>query len=181
MKKLALAAITMSFLVILGCNKPSLTDKLIGSWEVSSYISPAETAKMINEPLPQGLTLEMTLAGSTTYHIGGKYNSDGQITVRLKNSGQEVPLNFLVRDAGTWAIHGDTLVETSTNSVVTPMDQITKNVVKESPELQTMITPVSGESASSKVVHITETMADLKLLEPPYISMVMRKKAMKSK
>ncbi len=156
--------------------QPSTEKMLIGSWDVSVYFSPAEIAQVLGGSLPQNLSIELTGSGSQTYHAGGKCNSDGQFTLRLNLEGQELPLNFLVRHAGTWEIHDNILVETTINSVVIPMDPITMNVVKVSPEYQSMVAPVSGESMSVKIIHISEKIAELKMIEPPYYSFTLRKK-----
>lgn len=156
--------------------QPSTEKMLIGSWEVSVYISPAEIAQMLGESLPQNLSIALTGSGSHTYHVGGKCNTDGQVTLRLNLEGQELPLNFLVRHAGTWEIHDNIIVETNINSVVIPNDPITMNVVNVSPEYQSMFTPGSGDSTSMKIIHISEKIAELKMMEPPYRSFTLRKK-----
>ena len=156
--------------------QPSHEKMLIGSWEVSVYFSPAEIAKMLGGSLPQNLSIEVTGSGSHTYHAGGKCDSDGHFTLRLNLEGQELPLNFLVRHAGTWEVHDNILVETTIDSVITPMDPITMNVVKVSPEYQSMVSPVSGESMSVKIIHISEKIAEFKMVEPPYHSFTLRKK-----
>ena len=165
-----------------GWLRSSTENMLIGSWESSIYISPGKMAKMSNEPMNKGDSMEMTASCSQTYHVGGKYNGDGEFTIRLRQGEQEIRLSFLVRDAGTWKMHDNILVETTENAVVTPMDEITKRVVKQIPELQTivtMITPIRGESMSSKIIHISETTAEVKMMEPPYASFTLRKKVNK--
>lgn len=82
----------------------------------------------------------------------------------------------MVREAGTWEIHGDTLVETIVNARIVPLDELTAKIANQSPEFQGMIAPIPGESVSSKIEHITETMVDLKPMEPPYINLVLRRK-----
>jgi len=179
MNKILAGTITVMFLLLSGCDRSSTENLLVGSWEASLYISSVDAAKMSEEPMPQGFSVEMTMSGSQTYHVGGKYNGDGKFTIRLKQGEQEIPLRFLVRDAGTWELHEDILVETTGDSIVTPMDEVTRKVVKQSPEFQTMVAPISGESTSLKVVHISETAAEFEMMEPPYISYTLRKKVNK--
>ena len=50
------------------------------------------------------------------------------------------------------------------------------NVVNVSPEYQSMFTPGSGDSTSMKIIHISEKIAELKMMEPPYRSFTLRKK-----
>jgi methyl coenzyme M reductase subunit C-like uncharacterized protein (methanogenesis marker protein 7) len=101
--------------------------------------------------------MEMSVAGSTTYHVGYKYNQEGEVTLRLRKGEEERALRFFVRDAGVWKIHGDVLVETSEDSSVTPLDDLTKRAVENVPELKAMISPIKGETTSYELKEISES------------------------
>jgi len=158
------------------CSETSKTNMLIGTWSTSLYVSSEEAAKMSEEAFPPGMSMELTMNGTGTYHQGGKSNAVAEYTIRIKANDQELPLRFMVRQAGTWELHGDTLVETSIDSVVIPLDNLTRNVVSKSPEFQAMITPVKGEAVSIKIEHISKTLVEMRLLTPPYFRLTMHKK-----
>jgi hypothetical protein len=142
-----------------GCSffKKGADKVLIGTWAVSSYVSPAEAAKKAEEPISEGISMEMSMAGSTTYHVGKKYNQDGEVTLRLRKGGEEKALRFYVREAGTWEIQGDVLVETAGDFSVTPIDEMTKAILEAAPEFKSMITPVKGESTSYKLKEVSDS------------------------
>lgn len=158
-----------------GCGGDDQQAMLMGSWQYSLYVPPAEAAKLSEEPLPEGASMELTATGTQTFHRGGKYNVDLKYTLRLKQGTQELPLRFSVRDAGTWEIHDNVLVETSSDSVVVPLDDITKRVVAEAPELKTMLTPITGESESVKIVHLSDSSAEFEMMEPPFLRLTFKK------
>jgi len=175
MKKTINLLILLIIIMLVSCNGESADKLLLGTWEGTMYVPKNEAAKMSAEPMPEGFGMELSAVVQATYHRGGKFNGEMEYTLRLIAPGQEVPLRFFVREAGTWNIHGDTLVETSTDSNVLPLDDLTKSVVKQSPELLTMITPIKGDSSSTKIAHITKSIAEFELLEPPFIKITLRK------
>ena len=175
MRRYAGLSILIIALMLVGWTWKSTDELLLGTWKFTFYVPAEEAAKMSEEPLPEGLRMELSGSGRMTFHRGGKANSEGEFTLRLIAQGQELPLRFLIRDAGEWKVHGDTLVETSADSAVVPLDDLTKSVVRQSPEFQAMMTPVKGESSSTKIIHITEDMAEMELLDPPFYKLTMRK------
>ncbi|HKO35408.1 MAG TPA: hypothetical protein VJV21_02940 [Pyrinomonadaceae bacterium] len=130
---------------------------LVGTWSVSAYISPAEVAKKSEEPLPEGMSLEMSLSGSANYHIGDKYNQEGEITLRIRRGEEEAPLRFYVREAGVWKIHNDVLVETVEDSSITPLDDRTKEFLEAVPQFKPMMSPVKGETTSYKLKKVSDS------------------------
>lgn len=154
---LILIASVISFLG--GCSllKKAPDKVLIGTWTFSFYISPAEAAKKSEEPIPEGISMEMSMAGSTTYHVGKKYNEDAEVTLRLRKGGEEKALRFYLREAGTWEIQGDVLVETTGDFSITPMDEMTKAILEAAPEFKSIITPVKGESTSYKLKDVSDS------------------------
>lgn len=168
--------IFISTLLLTGCDSSSEEDKLIGTWESSVFITSADAAKMSEDPLPEGASMEITISSSETFHIGGKYNGHGKFTIRAKQGSNEMPFNFMVKDAGTWKIHDGVLVQTSSDSLVTPLDEFTKKMVTQSPEIGAAFTPVSGESVSLKLNNMSDTTIEVEMMETPYISYIMKKK-----
>ncbi|MEM6328002.1 MAG: hypothetical protein AAF791_12865, partial [Bacteroidota bacterium] len=88
------------------------TDALVGSWTYSAYVTPKEVARLSDDPIPKGVEIDMTAEGSSTYHANGRYDTNAEVTIRVRQAGQEVPLRFLRRDAGTYEVQNDVLFET---------------------------------------------------------------------
>lgn len=153
-----LAATLISFLASCFLLKKSPEKILIGTWNDSIYVSPAEAAKKAEGPIPEGMSLEISASGSVTYHNGYRYNGDGEVTLRLRKGEEERALRFYMRETGVWKIHnGDVLVETSEDSSVTPLDNLTKEAVENVPELKAMVSPVKGETTSYKIKEISDS------------------------
>jgi hypothetical protein len=130
---------------------------LIGTWNFSSHVSPSQAAKLSDEPMPEGASMEMTMSGSTTYHVGSKFNEEGEFTLRIRRGAEEKALRFYVREAGTWEIHGDVLVETAVDSSITAFDDTTKEFLEAVPQIKTMLSPVKGDSTSYKLEKISDS------------------------
>jgi hypothetical protein len=137
--------------------KKSPDKVLIGTWTFSFHMSPAEAAKKSGEPIPEGISMEMSMAGSATYHDGKKYNEEAEVTLRLRKGGEEKAIRVYLREAGTWEIHDDVLVETTVDFSVTPMDEMTKAILESAPEFKSIITPVKGESTSYKLKEVSDS------------------------
>lgn len=176
MRKILIGLLALFVSLCCGCSK-SIEEMLIGSWDFSIYFSASDVEKMSGESFPDGFSIEITAVGNQTYHVGGKYDGTGEFTVRMTVDGQEYPLKFFIKDAGSWEIHDDVLVETTGDSIVTPMNEGTEQVVKEIPILQAMLTPVSGESQSTKILHISETLVEFQMLESPYMNFTLEKQS----
>jgi hypothetical protein len=156
MKKSASVILTAILISFLGSCRDQ-EEFLIGTWLMSSYLSPAEAAKQSEGSIPEGMSMEMSVSGSTTYHVGYKYNEEGEITIRLNKGGEERALRFYVRDAGVWKIHGDVLVETSEDSSVTPLDDLTKEAMENAPAFKAMVSPIKGETTSYKLKNVSDS------------------------
>ncbi|MBN2396063.1 MAG: hypothetical protein JXC36_06340 [Candidatus Atribacteria bacterium] len=177
MRNYVISSIAIFVMFCSGCSQSNIGDMLLGTWDVSLYLSPSQVAKISEDSFPNDLSIEMTMSGTQTYHLGGKYDGTVEFTIRLKFEEEEIPLRFLAKETGSWEIHGNVLVETTANSVITPLDDLTRKVVKKSPEFQTMVTPIAGESQSTKIIHISKTVAELQMIDPPYWDMTLRKKS----
>lgn len=160
MKKSAYLILIVSVIIFSGgCSffKKSPDKVLIGTWTFSFYISPAEAAKRAEQPISEGISMEMSTAGSTTYHDGKKYNEEAEVTLRLRKGGEEKTMRFYMREAGVWEIHNDVLVETTGDFSLTPMDEMTKAILEAAPEFESVITPVKGESISYKLKEVSDS------------------------
>ena len=138
-----------------GCNRDASEDKLYGMWDVSSVVSGEEFKR-----LSDGFEGEMMVKGTQTYHKGGKYTGDGELTMRFKMDGVEMmpPLRFYFRDAGDWRLHasGKELVETSQDGVLTPLDEATEDFLQASPEAAAAFKPIKGQTTTSRIISIAE-------------------------
>ena len=174
-KNLLIIVVLIQFL--LACDATSKREMLIGTWVDSISISAQDAAKLFDDPLPSGVTIELSGNGTTTYHHGNKYNSYGEATIRIKyEEGEEYPLRIMLIDAGTWELHGDILVETSTDSKVIPIDEDTRSFINEDPDMLDIFSPLKGDTTSVKINYITPSLADMELLDPPNVRYTMRKK-----
>lgn len=170
MKKLLFCLLLLSLLSA-SCSGSPDPDKLLGTWNMAMYLPAAELAKMAEGDVPAGLSMELTMSGTDIIHKGGKQDSQGRFTLRITANGRELALNFLVREAGTWELHGDTFVATTVDAQITPMDEPTRLVVQKTPELQALIAPVKGESVSYKITSLTKSSMNLEMLEPPHFKL----------
>lgn len=174
--KLSARMILMATLISLSVACAKSPEKvLIGTWTFSSYISPAEMAKKSDDPIPEGVSVEASVTGTTTYHVGYKYNEEGETTLRIRSGGRELALRFYVREAGVWAIHGDVLVETSGDSTITALDETTKQFLESSPEFKAIISPVKGESTSYQLRDVSTSKIILEEKESAITIVLQRK------
>ena len=170
-------ALLLALLLTAGCNRSadgerptfgdtrSTTDEaddaLVGSWSYTAYVEPSEVARLSDDPIPAGVEIDMTVSGSNTYHANGRYDADAEVTIRVRQAGEEVPLRMLRRDAGTWETQGDVLFETVTSGTLTALDPTTKQFLRETPEFSAFVSPIEGETQSSTIHSATQTAVDL--------------------
>jgi hypothetical protein len=150
---------------------------LIGSWTTSSYISPAEAAKLSETPPPPGVSLELWMNGSATYHVGGKCDGEGEITFRIRGGDRGQSFKFYLRSACVWKIHGDILVETTEDYSMTPMDDVTRAFVEADPQFKAIMEPVKGESTSYKLKEVSDSKILLEDQELGFTTILRRKGA----
>ena len=168
MKQNLLMPILLVMGLLVGCTQSGNTeDKLLGSWSFSLFVSPSEFVDMSKDPLPPGATMAMTMEGTTTILHGHRYNSEGRATLRLEMQGKEIPLKFLIRESGRWEMHDDVFVQITEDGVVTPLDDMTRSIVADSPEMTALFAPVKGASASSRILNISDNEMNIVTLEEP--------------
>lgn len=164
-------------ILLSGCGDNSVENKMYGTWEVSAFFSNADFEKFSEEPIPDGVEVEMTIQGTQKYHKGGKYNFEGEVTMRMKSAEGEIPLKFYIKNAGEWSLHasGKELVETTTDGTFTALDELTEAFLKESPELAASFKPIKGETETSRILSISETVMEIQEDETK-ITLTMNKK-----
>lgn len=165
-------------ILLAGCDDNSSEKKMYGTWEISAFFSNSDVKKLSEEPIPDGVEMEMTLQGTQSYHKGGKYSGEAEFTIRIKTAEGEIPLKFFIKDAGEWSLHasGKELVETSVDGTFTPLDELTKAFLKESPEFAALFEPVKGETTTSRILSISETVMEIQENESK-ITLTMNKKS----
>lgn len=168
--------ITFSLVMLITGCQPSVQEQLLGEWESSMFVNAQKFAELSDDPIPPGMQLELTYSGNFVFHHGYKYTEAGELVMRIYNNGEEVALRFAVRDAGTWEVHDAVLVQTTTDSKITALDDISRNMLAQSPELADAFTPVKGESYSSDIQRIDDDFVDLKMKEAPYLEVTLRRK-----
>jgi hypothetical protein len=147
---LALMLISLS-----GCKLESAEDRLYGNWEFSTVISGSEFKK-----LSEGIQGELVMNGTQSYHKGGKYSGDGEMTMRFGVDGVELmpPLRFYFKDAGEWTLHanGKELVTTSHDGFLAPLDESTEAFLESSPETAAALKPVKGQTSTARILSISD-------------------------
>lgn len=137
---------------------------IVGTWDLNTFIDSDEVAELSDDPIPPGVEIDMTVTGSSTYHVAERYDTDAEIVLRVRQAGEEIPLTFLVRQTGTWELVGDVLSETVVSGNVTALDEITQAVLDSDPEFAAFITPLSGETTSSRIHSATASTLDVEEL-----------------
>ena len=136
-------------------------DAFVGSWTYTTYVSPREIAEVSEDPIPPGVEIDLTAEGTATYHANDRYDTSAEVTIRVRQAGQEVPLRLLRRDAGTWEVQDGVLFETVTSGRLTPLDATTRQFLDETPEFSAFVSPIEGETASTTIHSVSPTAIDL--------------------
>jgi hypothetical protein len=168
--------ITFSLIVLITGCQPSMQEQLLGEWESSMFVDAKKFAEFSDDPMPPGMQVELTYSGDFVFHHGNKYNESGEMVMRINNNGQEVALRFAIRDAGTWEVHDSILVQTTTDSKITALDDVSRNMLAQSPEFAEAFKPVKGESYSSEILRSGDDFIDMKMKEEPYLEVTLRRK-----
>lgn len=135
--------------------KPDV-DTVLGNWQFSMTMLPADFRKQSNEPIPEGVEITMEGNGTQQFHRGGNYSGEGSMTYRIESPDGNIKLKFMLRDVGTWNINGDKITQTTTDGSIIPMDEITKSTLKQSPEVAEVFRPIKGSTVTSTILSIDE-------------------------
>ena len=161
--QLLFVALTLSPLLFAGCGQNSVENKIIGTWEMSAYFTHQDIAKIAEEPMPDGVEMEMTLKGTQRYHRGGKYDGEGTLTMRFRMADGEISFRFYLKDAGEWELHsgGKEIVETTVDATLTPLDEPSKTFLEESPEFSASMTPIKGETSTTTILSLSDSIMEI--------------------
>ncbi|MFK8046517.1 MAG: hypothetical protein AB8B72_13555 [Crocinitomicaceae bacterium] len=171
-KSLTLIVIIVSSLS--SCTEPNLKDQVIGKWDYQIYID-AQKAKTIFGS-EDGVEMEMTADLSVNYMRGNRYNSEGDVGVRVKANGQEIPMKFRVTETGSWEIHDNYIISIVEGSKFTPADEGTRKLVKNTPGLAESLAPVKGESVSTEIKEISDKSMQVEIDNLPGLIITHHKK-----
>jgi len=138
--------------------------KIIGDWKYSVYLDNDEVKELFGgeDEMPQGVTAEMTMKGTDEYLIGNRYNTDSKMVMRFDAAGNEMKLSFNFLGSGSWKIIDKEIVTILEGSDITPLDDFTRQMIKQSPELLESMTPPIGMSESAEIIELTEESLRLK-------------------
>lgn len=162
---------------LVNCGQNTAENKMYGTWEMLVFISSADFRQFSEEPFPEGMEMEMTIKGTQSYLKDGKYSGESEVTLKIITPKSEISLRGRVEDVGEWSLHdnGKELVETSTDGTFTPLDEVTGNFLKESPEVAAFFKPVKGETITSQILSISESTMEIQLNEPK-LKLILNKK-----
>ena len=162
-------------LLLTGCGQSSVESQILGTWDVSAFFSNEDFVKFSEEPIPDGVEMEITMKGTQVYHQGGKYNGEGRMTFRVRTSEGEVSFRFYLKEAGEWELHssGKQIVETTVDSTFTPLDELSRNFLEESPEMAASMKPIRGESSTLTILSISDSVMQMQLQEEPQLKLTM--------
>lgn len=145
-----------SVLFALGCKQtPSLDQKILGTWETSVFIDQTKSSELFGE-MDDGMSMEMTISTNEQYLRANRYNADAEMTMRIYYYGEETSLNFLMRDAGTWEIHDNEVITISDGANISALDEDTEFILQSDPQFAESMTPIKGQSSSSRILEIAE-------------------------
>lgn len=177
MKKLIKDKLALFLVLILfGCSSNNYDEKILGTWESSVYIDANKARTMFGADAGNGIEMEATFTTTEEYLRGGRYNSEGMVTLRMTSNGQEIPLKMMIKSSGSWEIHENYLVAINEDSKVTSMDETTRSILRNSPELASGFKPVKGESSSIEIVSIKGSTMQVKMENFPGLLITYQKK-----
>lgn len=173
MKKIILL---VAIFLVVSCKTNDKSSLLLGAWETSAFINQNQLEKAFKEEAEEGMRMEMTFNETHEFLQGGRFNNEGEITLRLGMGNQEIPLKFYVKESGTWELHESNIVQVTQDYKIVPMDETTKNVLANAPEFKQMIEPVKGEASSFEILSLSKTVMQLTSNQLPGITLTYNKK-----
>ncbi|MGF1529552.1 MAG: hypothetical protein ACFCBW_22635 [Candidatus Competibacterales bacterium] len=148
--------------------QPATEEKIHGTWELSMSISSTEASGQSGEPLPEGMEVEMAIAGEQTYRANGSYSSEAKINFQMRMPDGDMELNILVEEAGEWQLSEDgrELTEVANESTYQPLDEPTKEILTALPEMGSMFEIEEGNTTTYQIIAISDTEMEIQLEEP---------------
>jgi hypothetical protein len=156
--------------------KKNTAELLLGTWEYSLFLNNEQSRKTFEIEDDPSIEIEATMSGTDTFMRGNRYNSEGTMKAGFKANGMMLALEFHIKESGKWEIHDDYLVMITEDSKVTPLNEMTKAAIASDPQLKAELTPVKGESTSSKILDISSTFYRLELDDMPGVIITGNKK-----
>lgn len=150
-------------ILLSGCGDNSIENKMYGTWDGTVSLANDYFKNIIEEPFSDVAEMKMDVEATYSFHKGGKYNLSTESTLQIKLPKGEITLRFFIKDAGEWSLHDDgkELVETSTDSVFTPLDEMTKAFMEKEPNLEAAFKPVKGETTTLQILSISDTTMEI--------------------
>ena len=146
------------------CEKKSSEDKIVGKWEYQMMLSKEDVRKLSEDPIPEGIEIEITGKGTSIYHKNKKYEGEGDMTMKIITSSEEISMDFYAKETGDWNLQSDgkELVETTIDGIFSPQNEMAKKFIKETPEFADFVKPLKGSTAVSKIMSISDRIIELK-------------------
>jgi hypothetical protein len=157
MKKIARVFPFVLCIFALSCGQQSNEEKILGTWNISAQISSSEFRENPEEPIPEDVDLSLKASGTQTFQKNGTSSDESEITLTIKGPNGVMPLVFHCKGTGSWSVDGDKLSETIEESIAVPANEMTKMVVKESPDILEVFQPKKGELVISTILSISDT------------------------
>jgi len=154
-------------LLFISCGSDRISDQLLGSWSISMFIDKETAKRAFGDEMDPTMNLEMTLKSSEEFLKGGRYNSEGETTIRLFFDSQEIVLKLYIKESGRWEVYGKTLIQIAEDTNLVPLDKDTEFFLNSSPEVRGMFAPVKGQSVSYEIVSVSKNSLQMKSADLP--------------
>ena len=155
--------ILLGISLFLGCPFQSTKSKLYGTWNLSLSVSNEEFQQLIKQPAQDGVEATFSLEGTQSYFKNGTYIKEGEMVLEFSYFGRAVPLRFYLNDTGEWRWNSDTeeIVATTTEGVLTPLDDQTTAFVENSPQMAADLKPAKGQVLTCRILTLSEARIEL--------------------
>ncbi len=141
-------------LLLIGCG-PSMESQVVGNWRFSKELTPEETARVGGEEMAGAPGMVMVVRGKQAYNQDATYDAEVRISLIMSGPEGELDLSFVSKQTGTWKLMGDVIVETNTETSVTPGNAFTRRLMEENPGIgEEMID--SGDRTGVKIVDVNK-------------------------
>lgn len=147
--------------------KPAVLEKSLfyGTWTMDKDVSFEQMKEMpdFKEGAEVLKDAHMAAKGTISYNSNGRYTMKGNIVLHMTpaDSGDKVTMNFDFRETGKWELKDSTLASTTEDSEVAPVDDATKAMVAEDPDLLKEMRPVKGETKTDEIKSATKSEIEL--------------------
>ncbi|MGB0720935.1 MAG: hypothetical protein ACPGU7_00935 [Gammaproteobacteria bacterium] len=151
----ALLLIAMS---LSGCGEsaPSVRDRIVGTWGYALKYEPDQSTVF-------------DASGTQTYAADDSLHGTAEATLTLIDAEEQRVLRFNLVYRGTWQVQaeGTELGEVIEDQEWLPMDERTREILKQDPELARSFTDNEPETSTSKILLLTDSVMELEDKEDP--------------